>query len=814
MIKSYCLPGFFVFLLILTACVSKTLPPVHFTPPLEEIDYLKEVKPVLDKRCVVCHSCYNSPCQLKLSSFEGLDRGASMKAVYNAQRTETMDPTRLFIDAQSTEEWRGKGFHSVTDSTTYDNQNDSIMMQLLHHKVGKPVEHGDSFMPEEDELTCADTGETLGAYLKKHPNRGMPYGFPPLPEKEFNIVAGWLVQGAQKPTDEQMAEIKKIPPQDRIKIEKWEKFFNEKNPKHMLTARYLYEHLFLAHIKFDTNSGSFYQLRRYTVDRKGKTTLVATTRPYDDPPDEGCLMYRFEKIHSTIVHKTHMVFELSDVQFNRFNELFIDVQWFEPSASPADDDFRKINTDVNPFHVFEQIPVRSRYLFLLDHIHYILMTFIRGPVCKGQVALNVIRDHFWLIFLDPEYDLSIKDHSFLAANKKLLEMPTEKESTLALTLTLLARKHSIMYSKQTTKYIKSRNEFYAKHYGNNLLDHKAIWNGKREGPGGKLTPGTPLLTVFRHFDSASVHKGALGNLPRTILLMDYPLVERIYYALVAGFNVFGKRTHQASRRIYMDELRQEGETYFLNFMPYVKRKEMMQSWYGEMDINRQSIEYSPSGLETGIDFTTQDYKREFLEYLVNNHFVAGSKITFDENYLKKDGQPPVFPTEFANPTHYIKGFRAVSKPGTSFFAHVNDHDANLAYVRIIVDKNNEEKDIYLSMIVNRWHHDVTTLYGEDERLDPARDTATFIKGFIGSYPNYFFEVNAKELPDFLKVLRDYNGDKQSIKDLSKFGVNRANGNFWEVYDRFQDRFLKSDKVHAGLFDLNRYYHKAYKVEDL
>jgi hypothetical protein len=39
--------------------------------------YLKEIKPILDARCVVCHSCYTSPCQLKLSSYECLDRGAT-----------------------------------------------------------------------------------------------------------------------------------------------------------------------------------------------------------------------------------------------------------------------------------------------------------------------------------------------------------------------------------------------------------------------------------------------------------------------------------------------------------------------------------------------------------------------------------------------------------------------------------------------------------------------------------------------------------------------------------------------------------------
>ena len=83
--------------------------------PTRTIDYQTEVKPLLDKRCTVCHSCYNSPCQLKLDSFEGTDRGATRRAVYNAARLSTMDPTRLFIDAQSTAAWRQKQFFSVTE---------------------------------------------------------------------------------------------------------------------------------------------------------------------------------------------------------------------------------------------------------------------------------------------------------------------------------------------------------------------------------------------------------------------------------------------------------------------------------------------------------------------------------------------------------------------------------------------------------------------------------------------------------------------------------------------------------------------------
>jgi len=31
-------------------------------------DYLARIQPILDRRCLACHSCYNAPCQLQLGS--------------------------------------------------------------------------------------------------------------------------------------------------------------------------------------------------------------------------------------------------------------------------------------------------------------------------------------------------------------------------------------------------------------------------------------------------------------------------------------------------------------------------------------------------------------------------------------------------------------------------------------------------------------------------------------------------------------------------------------------------------------------------
>jgi len=59
------------------------------------------------------------------------------------------------------------------------------------------------------------------------------------------------------------------------------------------------------------------------------------------------------------------------------------------------------------------------------------------------------------------------------------------------------------------------------------LPLRSIWAGEKPSD-------APLLTIYRHFDSASVHKGSLGEEPRTMWLIDYAQFERIYYTLVAG----------------------------------------------------------------------------------------------------------------------------------------------------------------------------------------------------------------------------------------------------------------------------------------
>ena len=66
------------------------------------------------------------------------------------------------------------------------------------------------------------------------------------------------------------------------------------------------------------------------------------------------------------------------------------------------------------------------------------------------------------------------------------------------------------YDKALWEYYDARQKYYmAHHYEGQGYD--AIWKGNKASD-------SPILTVYRHFDSASVHKGVLGDLPRTMWL--------------------------------------------------------------------------------------------------------------------------------------------------------------------------------------------------------------------------------------------------------------------------------------------------------
>ena len=60
----------------------------------EPVSYSRDVQPILTNKCVACHACYDSPCQLNLGSGEGVLRGANKLPVYDGGRTKAQARSR------------------------------------------------------------------------------------------------------------------------------------------------------------------------------------------------------------------------------------------------------------------------------------------------------------------------------------------------------------------------------------------------------------------------------------------------------------------------------------------------------------------------------------------------------------------------------------------------------------------------------------------------------------------------------------------------------------------------------------------------
>lgn len=774
---------FVILLTLFSGCSAPTIAPV--TPKLQQlhVNYLEDVKPILDKRCVTCHSCYNSPCQAKMSSFEGVDRGASKIEVYNATRLSAVDPTRLFIDAQTTAQWREKGFYSHTQSPDSNaTSNDSIMMHLIYNKKNNPDIIGD-YDPENDTLVCPRDKKELEEYINDKPNHGMPYGFPAISQKEYLTLSSWLLQGAKGPSKEQQTKLQTPSANATSEIKKWEKFLNQSDAKHRMTSRYLYEHLFLAHIYFPSAKNEFYELIRSYTPNPQEAQIIPTIRPFDDPKVEK-FYYRFRKIHSTIVHKTHMVFKLDDKVMKRFQELFIMPKWDEEPHFVSYD--AKIAT--NPFLAFRQIPPRSRYQFLLDNDHYIIMNFIRGPVCRGQMALNVIHDHFWVMFKDPDADMAVQYPEFLNSQVNNLSLPILKVDKK------LIDTFSDKYREKCETYYMAKKEISNRKYPHGYgMD--SIWKGDK-------ADDAPMLTVYRHFNSASVHKGALGAQPRTMWVIDYSQFERIYYTLVAGYDVFGNISHQLNIRRYMDFLRIEGELNFLEYMPKGTREAMLQSWYIGDSLTDKAKYLKLDIVPSKIKYKTKYPKYEFTQMVVKQHLLKSTDIHFDTmNYRKPMAPIPEMPKEFKSVEDFQEAARSITLAGTGFISNMTESGANNIFLRVDLDDGTH---IVKNLVINRWHNNVNSIFNGENVLDPKKDTMDILEPSVGSYPNAFVVIKQKDLKNFLYLMKYMSGTSEEYAQLQNYFISRSNPKFWEIFDWFQDYFYKIDPIEAGLYDLNRY----------
>lgn len=769
-----------VFIVVLSGCAAITRhtlneeygapDPARFdtpaTPP-PGFSYRGDVQPILEKRCVVCHACYDGPCQLKFTAWEGIARGTSKDLVYDSARLLEAPPSRLFTDAQTASQWRARGFSAVLnerEQTPAANLAASVMYRALKLKQEHPLPET-AILPKafDFSLDRAQQCPRIDEYAdfeRKNPLWGMPFGLPGLNDAELATLTRWLELGAP------FEGLPPLPAGIDQQVADWEAFLNGDSLKQRLASRYIYEHLFLAHLYFDDDTAHHYfRLVRSRTPPGQPIDLIASRRPYDDPGVER-VYYRLEREQETIVDKTHLPYALGPKRMARWRQLFLEADYaVDELPSYA------LKEASNPFVTFQALPTSARYQFMLDEAQFTIMNFIKGPVCRGQVALNVIEDRFWVFFL-ADADLQDQAGEFLSRESSLLALPAAQGSDAGILVPW--RK----YAKLQGDYLQAKSKFLDRYAAANKGPNQEwIWNGDGNNP-------NAALTIFRHFDNASVVKGLVGAPPKTAWVIGYGLLERIHYLLVAGYDVYGNVGHQLLSRLYMDFLRMEGEFNFLTFLPRDDRKVVRDYWYRGASQEVKNHVYGKLASfdgQTGIRFGSDDPQRELYSLFerrlapVLNHQYDLAQV--GDAALRKD----------------LTALGSLRGAPLSWFPE-------MVFVRL---EDAPRAPRYFTLLRNTGHRSVSSLLREGHELLPAENTMTVVPGFIGAYPSAIYRVQRSDVRALTDAIGGLSSEEAYRALADRFVVRRSNPAFWQASDELQDAHLKWGPISGGLLDYNR-----------
>jgi len=399
------------------------------------------------------------------------------------------------------------------------------------------------------------------------------------------------------------------------------------------------------------------------------------------------------------------------------------------------------------------------------------MNFIKGPVCRGQMAVDVIEDHFWVFFLDPEAGALETATESILRQAEVTALPAASGSDSGVFRPWLR------YAEQERAYLRNKSQALQQAAGSGArIDLSLIWAG-----GGNRNAG---LTIFRHFDNASVVQGLVGDAPKTAWVIGYALFERIYYLLAAGYDVYGNAGHQLNSRLYMDFMRMEGEFNFLVLLPQAARQRTADHWYRDARAEAKEYvygQYASLNAPSAIAYRTQDPQRE-LYGLLREHLAASLVSRFD---LATVGD---------------------ARLRASLQKLAETRGASLSWLpemSVLRVQGNAGEWQYFSLLRNTGHANVTHLAREAKELLPAENSLTVVPGFIGAYPNAIYSLKPEQLPAFTQTLAQLASESDYRAFADRFAVRRTADDFWAASDKLHDAYQAWAPLEAGLFDYGR-----------
>ena len=737
-------------------------------------NYAADIQPIFNGRCIACHGCLGSPCNLKLTSFRGVERGGFGENPYSSHVDGTQ---RTGMDVvRTTQEWRNRGFYPVLSRGKAEPEN--LSRSMLYQMVEAGAAHNrpgfsrKTLMPiyaKRYAHQCPVSPDALRKHLKLHPAAGMPFGLPGLGEDQLATLREWVAAGSPGPTEAERRETETVT--DPAAVLAWENFFNASDERSQLVTRYIFDHVFLAAIVLDESPGDLFRLVRSKTPPGGASEnppapveIIDAPLPYSDPyvyAGVERFYYRLKKITAPIVQKNHFVWRLARADIDRLKKLFLASKWDETSKLEAPWGIG------NPFLVYQAIPAEARYRFLLENSELIVSGITYGPVCLGQTATFAVKDQFWVYFVDPKYDVSVLD-------PKLGQVTWD------------AFMDRSLFGNDTYEaaYAAALKKLRPKGY---TID--AIWNGDGTNP-------NAWLTVLRHETNVSVMKGRQGGMPRSQWLMDYSGFERIYYDTVANFEYWSGDVPKLETLVFFNYLRQEFEDNFLLLLPEDERQKIRNDW--TQGIGQAALTLEPFA---GADQPTQvktDRRAPLVSLVSDIQAHLGEAVSGPPDRLNPRIKPDVaLKDPIVSFDDWVKA--------ASLLTQTTEHKFPRYLPSVIHLKltNGEETRVY-SLIANRVYASQDTILFEDGQELPDLYTMSIYPTLIGGFPNYFLEMSLSQAEDFLRGLRDVRSQADWNRLRDRYGILRNDERFWATYDWFAQWNTDNRGVEAGYLDLSYY----------
>jgi hypothetical protein len=426
----------------------------------------------------------------------------------------------------------------------------------------------------------------------------------------------------------------------------------------------------------------------------------------------------------------------------------------------------------SPFVQFAAIPAEARYRFIIENGEMLVGGITYGPVCNGQTATYAVKDQFWVVWLDPDHDPSVRD--------PLLSLDGPAA---------LMDRSVFGNGEYIEAFARTKQRLFPDGWS---LD--AIWDGGN-ADGSQDNPNA-WLTVLRHETNVSVLQGARGGMPRSLWLMSYAGFERMYYDTVAGFAYWEGDPKKLETLLFFNMVRQDFEDAFLSLLPRRYREHIRDSWTrGIGALGLAAIPFPGADQPTRIEIEGNEPLAAIVAQLADR---LGPTISKLPDPLNPSHKPKV---DLADP---MPDFAAFERAFSTLTATDDQRFIRFLPSATVIRVNDGDKHRVYSLIVNRVYASQYTLIFQNGQALPSEDTISLYPTIVNGFPNLFVDLDLESAPGFITDLTAVETADAWARFERRYVILRNSEAFWPFYDWINAWNFAERGDAAGWLDLHYY----------